>query len=233
MRLLKVPGVYGPGSDSRLLARAITEHVRPGDRVLDVFTGSGVLAVTAALAGAAEVWAVDVSRRAVLGTALNARLNGVDVRIERGRIFEPIGNRRFDLIVANPPYVPSVDKGEEVRGRARAWEAGEDGRRFLDPFLEQLPMHLSPLGRALLVQSSLCDVDRTLASLAANGLDAAVAATEELPLGPITAPRALALEQRGLLARGQRTEETTVIAAFTPEPVAITAERAMVALSPA
>lgn len=231
VRLLKVPGVYGPGSDSRLLARAISEFVRPGDRVLDLFTGSGVLAVTAARAGAAEVWAVDVSRRAMLGVRLNSRLNGVDVRAERGRIFEPVGNRRFDLIVANPPYVPSFDDDEEVRGRARAWEAGEDGRRFLDPFLEQLPRHLSPVGRALLVQSSLCDVDRTIASLAASGLDAGVVASEEVALGPIMAPRALALEQRGLLSRGQRTEEITVVAAFVPEPVAVTAEPAMVVLS--
>lgn len=217
--LLELPGVYGPRPDSLLLAGLIPAHVREGDRVLDVFTGCGVLAVTAAAAGAGAVSAVDVSRRAMLSVAINSRLNGVTVRAQRGSMFDPVLGQRFDLIVANPPYVPSATDDVTARGAARAWEAGPDGRRFLDPFLERLPDHLGPTGRVLLVQSSICDTERTVTALSSAGIDADIVACQEAPLGPITAPRAQALEQRGLLRRGQRTEETVVICGTVHKPL--------------
>lgn len=208
---LKIPGVYGPYRDSELIAEAIPSCVRPGDRVLDVFAGSGLLAIEAARAGAGEVWAVDVSRRAVASILANSALSGVRVRARRGGMFEPVAGRSFDLIVANPPYVPSVDDAGVVRGAARAWEGGPDGRRFLDPFLEALPAHLSAIGQVLLVQSSICDVDRTMFMLDRAGLDAGSVISELAPLGPITAARRKALERSGVLGLGQRTEETVVI----------------------
>ena len=64
MRLITLPGVFKPHSDSWALADLLGEYVNPGDSVLDLCTGSGVLAVAAALAGAGDVTAVDVSRRA-------------------------------------------------------------------------------------------------------------------------------------------------------------------------
>src|SRR5688572_13439490 len=128
MRLLTVPGVFRPRSDSWMLARRLAHHVRPGDEVLDPFTGSGVLAVAAARLGG-RVTAVDVSRRAVLCARLNARLNGVRIDAVRGDMSEPVAGRRFDLIVANPPYLPSAD-ASPPRGAARAWEGGPDGRRL-------------------------------------------------------------------------------------------------------
>src|SRR5436189_72295 len=81
------------------------EGLPPGARVLDVCTGSGVLAITAARRGA-HATAVDISRRAVLCAALNARLNGVSVRAVRGDLLAAVGDERFDAIVSNPPYLP-------------------------------------------------------------------------------------------------------------------------------
>lgn len=213
VRLLSLPGVYRPGSDSWLLAGEVSEQVRPGERVLDVFTGSGVQAVTAALAGAAEVWAIDVARAAMLSVAVNSRLNGVRIRALRGSLLEPVAGERFDLIVANPPFVPSAGGQRLARGAARAWEGGVDGRRFLDPFLRGLPAHVAPGGRVLMVQSSTSDVAATLAALDSGGLDAEILVARTEPLGPVTAQRARALEDRGLLEKDQRTEETIVIAA--------------------
>lgn len=227
MRLLEVPGVYGPGSDSRLLTAAIPEQVRPTDRVLDVFTGSGVQAVTAAMAGAAEVLAVDVSRRAMLSVALNSRLNRVRVEARRGHMFEPVAGMRFDLILANPPFVPGEEEDADPRGDSRAWEAGPDGRKFLDPFLAEVSGYLEPGGRVLLVQSSISDTDRTLEAFAEAGMTASVASRWEHPLGPVTAPRAEALEARGVLRPGQRTEETVVICGVIGEPAVIAVEPAV------
>ena len=208
--LLKIPGVYGPCRDSELIAAAIPGCIRRGDRVLDLFTGSGYLAGIAARWGAGEVWAVDVSRRAVASATLNARLNRTRVHARRGSLFAPVAGRRFDLITANPPYVPQISDAS-VTGPARAWEAGPDGRRLLDPLLAGLPDHLRPGGRILIVHSDLCGVERTLELLDEAGIEAEVATSERAPLGPITAPRAEELERLGLLERGVRSEATVVI----------------------
>jgi release factor glutamine methyltransferase len=211
MRLVTVPGVFYPRSDSLMLADRVAERVSPGDRVLDVFTGSGVLAISSALAGAGEVWAVDVSRRAAACAALNGRLNGVRVRARVGDMFGPVAGERFDVVTANPPYVPSGPDERPPRGAARAWEAGADGRALLDPFLGELPAHLSPGGRALIVHSSLCGVSPTLRALEAGGLEAEIVFRHRGPVGPLVAARAPALEARGLLAAGEREEEIVIV----------------------
>src|SRR4051812_44119932 len=107
MRLFTPPGVFSPLSDTWMLAaRLRAEPALQGGSVLDACTGSGAVAIAAALAGAADVTAVDASRRAVLGARLNARLNGARVRVLHGNLLAPLNGRRFDLITSNPPYVP-------------------------------------------------------------------------------------------------------------------------------
>jgi release factor glutamine methyltransferase len=210
MRLVVLPGVFAPISDSRLLAGCMGRELGPGDRrVLDVFTGSGVLALTAARAGVPRVTAVDVSRRAVVGVRLNARLNGVRVRALRGEALAPVAGERFDMIVANPPYVPAP-RGR-AHGRARAWAAGEDGRALLDPLLALAPALLAPGGRLLVVHSSLCGEERTVEAMRAGGLQARVIARSPGPLGPLMRARASDMEERGLLAPGRRREELLVV----------------------
>ena len=212
MRLLTLPGVFRPPSDSWLLVDAIREQDLAREAsVLDVFTGSGVIAVAAALAGARDVTAVDISRRAVLTTRVNARLNGVRVRALRGDLFAPVAEQRFDLIVANPPYVPGKPEELPARGVARAWEAGRDGRALLDRFCPGVPAHLGPGGRVLIVQSSLSGEDETLAALAEAGLAAEVLVRRRGGLGPIVSARAEELEARGVLRPGEREEDLLVI----------------------
>lgn len=219
LRLFTLPGVFRPDGDSRMLSDILERTTRPHERVLDVFTGSGVLAITAARAGAAEAWAVDVSRRATICAAINARLNAVDVTVRRGSMLDPVRDERFDTIVANPPYVPSVEE-EQPRGAARAWEGGHDGRALLDPFLSEAPQHLRRGGRILVVHSSLSGIDRTLELLEGHGLEAEVASRVEVPLGPLAAARAEALERRGALRPGERTETIAVIAGHARAPAA-------------
>jgi release factor glutamine methyltransferase len=209
MRILTVPGVFRPRSDSVLLAEAVERAAAPEMRVLDLFTGSGIVAVAAARAGA-TVSAVDVSRRALVCAWVNARLNGARVRVRRGDMFAPLARERFDLIAANPPYVPSVSNAAP-RGAARAWEAGADGRRFIDRLCREAPAHLAHGGRLLLVHSSICDTRATLEALAAAGLEAQVAERRRGSLGPLISARAEDLERRGLLAPGRRDEEVVVI----------------------
>lgn len=194
-----------------MLARALrAEPLPPGARVLDVCTGSGVLAITAAQLGA-RATAIDVSRRAVVCAALSARLNGTRIRALRGDLFAPVAGERFDAIVSNPPYLPGADP--PARGAARAWEAGRDGRVLLDRLCDQAPRHLAPGGVLLVIHSSLCDPEATLAQLRRAGLDACVAQRHHGALGPLLSARAPQLEADGLLAPGQRDEDVVIVRA--------------------
>jgi release factor glutamine methyltransferase len=182
-----------------------------GASVLDLFTGSGALAIAAAKDGAVRTTAADISRRAVANARLNALVNRVPTRVVRGDMFDPLAGERFDLILANPPYVPSESAELPSNGISRAWDAGPDGRALIDPLCADAPTHLNPGGSVLIVQSSLAGETATLAALAEAGLEPKVRARERGPLGPIVAARAEMLERRGLLAAGAREEEMLVI----------------------
>jgi release factor glutamine methyltransferase len=213
MRLFTLPGVFRPRSDSWMLVRALrAEGLAPGARVLDVCTGSGLLAVAAAQGGA-RATAIDVSRRAVLCAALNARLNGVRVRALRGDLVAPVRGERFDAIVSNPPYLPAAGDGLPKRGPARAWEAGRDGRALIDALCAQAPDHLAPGGVLLVVHSELSGTDHTLAALRERGLQAEAVVRRRGALGTLMRSRAAMLERRGMLAPGQREEEIVVVRA--------------------
>ncbi len=208
---MPIPGVFRPLSDSRLLAACLRRELSAGADVADVCTGSGLLAVTAALHGAGSVTAVDVSRRAVASARLNARLNGVVVRAVRGDLLRPLDGERFDVIVSNPPYVPAETDAIPAHGATRAWKAGRDGRSLLDRVCDQAPSHLRPGGALLLVQSSVCGERETLERLAARGLMADVVARQRGPLGPLLRAQATELERRGLLEPGVHEEDLLVI----------------------
>jgi release factor glutamine methyltransferase len=201
-----------------MLARMLELELRgrPGaPTVLDLCTGTGVLGVVAARAGA-SVTAIDVSRRAVLCARLNARLNGVRVEALRGDLVAPVARRSFDVIVTNPPYVPAIDESLPTRGASRAWEAGVDGRALLDRVCAEVPARLAPGGSLLIVQSNLNGTQRTLDALSAAGLSADVAFRERGPLGPLMTAMIPQLEERGLLSPGERHEEVVVIRGRRP-----------------
>ncbi|MDL4814361.1 HemK2/MTQ2 family protein methyltransferase [Actinomadura opuntiae] len=214
MVLLRPPGVYRPQGDTRLLADVLRGLPgTPGARVLELGTGTGAVAMAAARAGAAHVVAVDVSARAVLAARLNARLRGLRVRAVRGDLFGPVAGERFDLIIANPPYVCGTTDPAQARGRARAWEAGPDGRALLNRICTEAPDHLAPGGTLLVLHSALNGVAATIDLLERAGMRASVAARREEPFGPVMLGRAAELESRGLLHAGQRHEELVVIRA--------------------
>jgi release factor glutamine methyltransferase len=217
MRIVTLPGVFRPISDTWLLAGALRD-LAPGARVLDACTGSGALAVTAALAGAREVTAVDVSRRAVLSARVNARLNGVAVRARRSDLFSMLGDQRYDVIVSNPPYVPDPT-GDRLptRGPQRAWDAGRDGRIVLDRLIAEAPRHLRPGGSLLVVHSEICGTGVTLEGLRAAGLRPRIVARHHGPLGPLMRDRVDHLRERGALAPDQAEEEVVVIAGALPQ----------------
>ena len=217
MRLVIPPGVFRPISDTWLLADALDrEPLPPGARVLDLCSGSGALAIRAALGRDRDVTAVDVSRRAILTIRLNAALNGVRVRARRGDLLNAVTDERFDAIVSNPPYVPAPTDQVPARGLARAWDAGRDGRALLDRICAAAPDHLRPGGVLLLVHSSLLGFEPTADALRSAGLEVDVAARERGPLGPLMNGRRTHLEAVGLLDPTCTEEEVLVVRARKP-----------------
>lgn len=202
MRLVIPPGVLKPPSDAYMLADQLRRELREDElSVLDLCCGSGVLAIVAAQCGA-HATAVDISKRAVLATRLNAKLNGVRVRVVRGDLFDAVPNERFDVIVSNPPYLPSASDELPQHRASRAWDAGPDGRAFLERICARAADHLGPGGVLLLVHSSLSDDMRTVDDLSRRGYQAQVTQRHSGPLGPRMQARAPMLRSRGLLTDG-------------------------------
>lgn len=212
--LVRPPGVYRADSDTSLLINVLREGgYAVGRRVLDIGTGTGALALSAARAGAASVTAVDLSLRSVAAAWFNTRLHRVPCTVHHGDLFKPVAGERFDLILANPPYVPA-DTNTIPRHRiARCWDAGVDGRAVLDRICTEGPALLAPSGMMLLVHSAVCDDDVTLGLLADAGLHAEVLTRATVPFGPVMRLRAAMLEARELVEPGQRDEELVVIGA--------------------
>ncbi|MFF3333885.1 HemK2/MTQ2 family protein methyltransferase [Streptomyces sp. NPDC002888] len=211
LRLRTPPGVYEPQHDTALLADALRrEGIRPGADVLDMGTGSGALALEAARLGA-RVTAVDISWRAVLTARLNTWGFRQRVSVHHGDLTAAVRHRSFDLVISNPPYVPSPGRWPP-RGAARAWDAGQDGRALLDRVCAEAPEVLRPAGALLLVHSGLCGVEDTLTRLRGAGLSAGVTDRTSVPFGPVLRSRLAWLRRRGLPAVGLR-EELVVIRA--------------------
>jgi ribosomal protein L3 glutamine methyltransferase len=134
--------------------------------VLDLCTGSGCLAILAARHFPnAEVDAVDISADALAVAARNVSDYGLGDRIElyRGDLFEPLGRRRYELIIANPPYVDAAGMAElpaECRAEPKlAFDGGIDGLDIVGRILNSAAGHLTPEG------GLLCEVGRGRAAL--------------------------------------------------------------------
>ena len=143
--------------------------------VLDLCTGSGCLAVLAALHFPnAAVDAVDISSDALAVAARNVGDHDLTgrVRLHRGDLFDPLGNMRYDLIISNPPYVDAEGMAAlppECRAEPKlALDGGGDGLAVISRILAEAKAHLAPQG------GLLCEVGR--------GRDNLEAAFPQLPL---------------------------------------------------
>jgi release factor glutamine methyltransferase len=169
------PKVYEPKEDSMLLADNLM--IEKGDYVLDMGCGSGIQAIVASRK-AKKVLAVDINPVALETAKRNAEINNaenIDFRISDlfGNIKE---SEKFDLIIFNPPYVPSDEKDIE----AKAWAGGILGRETIDRFIEGAPEHLTEKGRIQILVSSVNDPQGIMKNLEKKNLKTKIIASQKL-----------------------------------------------------
>ncbi len=152
--------IYEPEEDSYLLESIISNYVK-NKSVLEVGTGSGILAKKAINSGAKSVLATDINPNAV------KKLKEEHINSVKSNLFQKI-KAKFDVIICNPPYLPE-DKSEDKESR-KTTTGGKNGDEFILKFLKQAVKHLEQNGKILLLLSSLTPRNKIINFLSKNSL---------------------------------------------------------------
>ena len=176
--------VYIPAEDSYLLADNL--QIEKGQSVLEIGTGSGIVAMYASKL-TDEITVTDINFDACELARKNFEANSIEnIEILFGNLFEPVENRKFDVILFNTPYLPTED-GEVLEDTINyAFDGGLNGRKVIDVFLNEVGNHLNDGGIVQMIQSSLSGNEETLEKFDNLGFIAEIAATEHFFFEDIT-----------------------------------------------
>ncbi len=160
IRLKLEEKVFLPHPDSLLLANSI--KINPGEKVLDLGLGTGILAITAAKLGASKVFGTDTNSKAIKNSQKNAILNNVSEKcvFAQGNFFEPFRNEKFDVIIANAPQIPGP--GNEEKYFSQATNGGLDGTIPTIKILRSAAKHMNKGGRIYFPLKEWMDWKRVL-----------------------------------------------------------------------
>jgi len=150
--------VYEPAEDSFLLADAALKEAKTGMCILEIGTGSGfVSAVLLANLKDVRLVATEINPHASRCAKINA------VEVIRTDLFKGLKPRspetRFDLILFNPPYLPTSKEEKVPSWLNYAFDGGTSGRETLDRFLGEVRDYLKPRGEILVLISSITGLD--------------------------------------------------------------------------
>jgi len=172
--------VYQPAEDSRLLATAATDHVDGTDRVLDVGTGSGYVGAHLANETGATVIGTDLNPIA----CRQARERGLEVL--RANLLDAFAADTVNVVVCNPPYLPTDPDEERSDWMEVALSGGESGLKVVRPLLADVGRVLRPDGCVLVLVSSLTGVESVVELAADAGFSAAAVAEHSFPFETLT-----------------------------------------------
>lgn len=173
------PSVFHPKIfiTSRFFAEYLQAQDFRGKRVVEIGTGSGILALSAAKAGAASVLALDVNPEAVRTAAVNAVRNGLpQVEARESNLLSAVPEtEQFDVVISSPPSF----SGEPRNMADRAWHAGP-GYRDIVPLFAQAAARLKPAGAMYLLVSSDTNMALFDHLIAQAGFSSARVATQSI-----------------------------------------------------
>lgn len=171
----EIPPVYRAAEDSRLLADTVIGYLDGDELVLDLGTGTGYVGRRIASETGASVIGSDINPHACRAAA------GDGLAVIRGDLLGPIQTEAVDIVVFNPPYLPTSPDIEWDDWQERALSGGETGRAIIEPFLEDCRRVVRRGGAAFLLVSSLTGIEAVRDHARANGLTTAIAAEEAHP----------------------------------------------------
>jgi release factor glutamine methyltransferase len=183
------PEVREPAADTLFLLHNL--EVAAGQRVLVLGAGAGLLALEAARKGCTVV-ATDILEKSVSLTRRNATINGLEGRLtaRAGDLYAPLpGGQRFDVIVANPPQLPTPPELERADWIGHANNGGPTGRLLIERIIRGLNDRLESGGRAYLLVLSFVGVEKTLELIRASGMAASVRTTSAPVVGALSFER--------------------------------------------
>lgn len=146
--------VYQPKPATLFCAEHAIALVKPGERVLEVGTGSGAIAIAIAkFVARSRVTASDINPEAVAATLHNARLNKVKIKVVAGNLYRPFKPSSFDVIIVHPPAVPypSGRTWGMTKGMSVATNGGPDGSIVVTRSISEAVTYLKPKGRLILL----------------------------------------------------------------------------------
>ena len=164
--------VYEPAEDSYILESIIPRYAK-NKSVLDMCSGSGILAKKAKSEGAKSVIAVDINPDAIK----SIKKQKTNIKATQSNLFSKV-NGKFDFIICNPPYLPE-DK-REPKDSQKATTGGKKGDEFILKFLKQAVNHLNKNGIILLLLSSLTPQGKVKLLLINQGMKHKVITTKKI-----------------------------------------------------
>jgi release factor glutamine methyltransferase len=167
--------VYQPAEDSALLAETACDRVEPADCVLEVGVGSGFVAERVYEQTGANVVGSDINWQA----CVDARERGGET--VWGDLTQPFAAESFDVVLCNPPYLPTPPEQEWADPMEAALSGGPDGRAVVRRLLSDVGRILAPEGNLYLLISSLTDVDAVVERATAEGFTATRVAQDNQP----------------------------------------------------
>ena len=148
------PNTFWPFTDSKPLVKNF--HIQHGESVLDVGTGSGVIAIFSCYQGAGKVVGIDINPAAIKSAKHNVKMHGFEkvMKVVKSNLFDNIAGQKFDVITANIPFRDKF--AHDIVARAQ-WDTDfQTNTRFFS----EVGNHLNPGGRIYFIHSNFGETDR-------------------------------------------------------------------------
>ena len=139
-----------PRADTETLVEEVVKNTKDSMEILDLCTGSGAIAVSLAKYTKTTIYASDISKKAIEIATKNAEANKVSIHFILSDMFKNIPNKKFDILVSNPPYIETetilhLDKSVQKEPHI-ALDGGNDGLKFYKIIANQAKNYLKPNG---------------------------------------------------------------------------------------